>query len=156
MPGNRVVRSQEVQPRVLSDKTVTGALLPCTAVSVGLSALTQATSPSAVRLALLANRDFYTAMAEYFTTTNPLLTPYVNGETGLAIMLTPDLEVVWAMAAGTYTYGQELTVGAAGRLAAASAGNIVVAHFDDASLSGVALSAGALADVCVANFYTKA
>ena len=156
MPGNRVVRSQEVQPRIISDKTVSGALLPCTGVAVGLSALTQATSASGVRLALLANRDFYAAMADFFNTTNPLLVPYVSGETGLAVMLQPDLEVVWAMAAGTYTYGQELTLAANGRLAAAAATNIVVAHFDDASLSGVAMAAGALADVCVANFYTKA
>ena len=156
MPGNRVIRSQEVQPRVLSDKTVSGALLPCTAVSVGATQLTQATSASGVRLALLANRDYYAATADLFNATNPLLIAYTSGETGLAVMLQPDLEVVWAMAAGTYTFGQELTVAASGRLAAAVAGNVVVAHFDDASLSGTALAAGALADVCVANFYTKA
>ncbi len=156
MAGNRVFRGGRSEPRTISDRTVSGALLPCTAVAVGASAFTQATTPSGVRLALLGSRDFYGASADGFNTTNPLLTPYVSGETGVAYSLQPDDQVVWAMAAGAYTSGQELTVSAAGRLAAAAAGNIVVAHFDDASLSGVALSAGALADVCVANFYTKA
>lgn len=156
MAGNRVFRGGRAEPRVISDRTVSGALLPCTAVAVGATQLTQATSASGVRLALLGNRDFYAASADGFNTTNPLLTAYVSGETGLAYTLQPDDQVVWAMAAGTYTSGQELTVAAGGRLAAAVATNIVVAHFDDASLSGVAMSAGALADVCVANFYTKA
>ena len=156
MAGNRVFRGGRSEPRVISDRTVAAALLPCTAVAVGATQLSQATSASGVRLALLGNRDFYGTNAQAFTTTNPLLVPYESGETGHAYMLQPDDQVVWAMAAGTYTSGQELTVAAAGRLAAAAAGNIVVAHFDDDSLSGVALSAGALADVCVANFYTKA
>lgn len=153
MAGQRVIRSADKNPRIISDRTVSGALLPCTAVSIGASQLAQATSASAVRLALLMNRDFYGAPAAASTATDPLLTAYVSGETGLAVCLVPDLEVVWAMAAATYTNGQELTVAASGRLAAASSGNIVVAYFDQA---GGALSAGDLADVCIANFYTKA
>lgn len=153
MAGNRVFRGAGDGPRVISDRTVTGALLPCTAVSVGASALAQATTPSAVRLALLANRDFYAAPADAFDSTNPLLRAYVSGETGLALMIRPQDEVTWAMAAGTYTNGQELTVAAAGRLAAAASTNVVVAYFDQA---GATLAAGDLADVCVANFYTKA
>ena len=39
------------------------------------------------------------------------------------------------------------------RLAAAASTNIVVAHYDQA---GATLAAGALADVVIANFYTKA
>jgi hypothetical protein len=57
------------------------------------------------------------------------------------------------MAAGSYTPGQELTVGAAGRLTAAAAAGIVVAYFDQPAKTVVA---GELADVVVANFYTKA
>ena len=68
-------------------------------------------------------------------------------------LVEPQDEVVWAMAAGAYTNGQELTVAASGRLAAAASGNVVVAHFDQA---GATLSAGDLADVCIANSYTKA
>jgi hypothetical protein len=56
------------------------------------------------------------------------------------------------MAAATYTYGQELTVAASGRLAAAASTNIVVGFARQAG----AVSAGDLLDFEVANFYTKA
>lgn len=151
MAGNRIFRSARENPRTISDRTVSGALLPATAVFVGATQLTQATTPSGGRLALLGDRDFYAQGIS--TATDPLLTPYANGETGIAYLLEPQDEVQWAMAAGTYTNGQELTVGAAGRLAAAAAGNVVVAHFDQA---GATLAAGALGDVCICNFYTKA
>lgn len=151
--ANRIFRSARETPRTISDKTVSGALLPGTAVFVGATQLTQATTASGGRLALLGDRDYYGMSTGAFNTTDPLMTPYVSGETGIAYLLEPDHEVQWAMAAGTYTTGQELTVSAAGRLTAAVATNIVVAHFDQA---GATLAAGALADVCVANFYTKA
>lgn len=150
MAGNRILRSAREDARTISDRTVSGALLPGTAVFVGATQLTQATAPTGGRLALLGDRDYYGLSA---ATTEPLLTPYVSGETGIAHLLEPDMEVQWAMAAATYTNGQELTVGAAGRLVAAATTNVVVAHFDQA---GAAISAGALCDVCVANFYTKA
>lgn len=150
MAGNRIFRGARENPRTISDRTVSGALLPGTAVFVGATQLTQATSASGGRLALLGDRDFY---GTFGTATDPLLTPYASGETGIAYLLEPQDEVQWAMAAATYTNGQELTVAASGRLAAATTGSVVVAHFDQA---GGALSAGALADVCVCNFYTKA
>jgi len=153
MSGNRIYRSASKKPRAISDRTVSGALLPGTAVFVGASTLTQATAASGGRLALLADRDFYGSPAAAFTSTEPILAPYVSGETGTAYLLEPQAEVQWAMAAATYTNGQELTVAASGRLAAAASGNIVVAHFDQA---GGALAAGALADVCITSFYTKA
>lgn len=147
---NRIFRSASECARTVSDRTVSGALLPGTAVFIGATQLTQATAVSGGRLALLGDRDFYGLSS---AATDPLLTPYVSGETGIAYLLEPDHEVMWAMAAATYTNGQELTVAASGRLAAAASGNIVVAHFDQA---GAAISAGALCDVCIANFYTKA
>lgn len=149
---NRIYRSGRGTPRTLSDRTVSGALLPCTAVLVGATQFTQATSASGGRLALLADRDFYSP-GGISLATDPLMTPYASGETGVAIAIKPDEEVAWAMAAGTYTNGQELTVSAAGRLAAAAAGSIVVAYFDQ---PGKTVVAGELADVVVANFYTKA
>lgn len=148
--ANRIFRSARGNPRTISDKTVTGALLPGTAVFVGATALTQAAAASGGRLALLGDRDYYGLST---AATDPLMTPYVSGETGIAYLLEPQDEVQWAMAAATYTTGQELTVAASGRLAAAVTGNIVVAYFDQA---GGALAAGALADVCIAPFYTKA
>ena len=149
----RILRSARDTARVLTDRTVSGALLPATAVFVGATQLTQATAASGGRLALLSDRDYYGATAAGFTSTDPLLTPYTSGETGSALLVEPQMEVVWAMAAGTYTNGQELTVAASGRLAAAASGNIVVAHYDQA---GATLAAGTLADVTISNFYTKA
>lgn len=149
--ANRIFRSARRDPRTISDRTVSGALLPATAVFVGATQLTQATAASGGRLALLGDREFYGLGIT--TATDPLLTPYASGETGIAYLLEPQDEVQWAMAAGTYTNGQELTVGAAGRLTAATTGTVVVAHFDQA---GGTFAAGALADVCVANHYTKA
>jgi hypothetical protein len=153
MSGNRIFRSAYERARTVSDRTVSGALLPGTAVFIGATQLTQAASASGGRLALLGDRDFYAPSAAGFNATDPLMTPYTSGETGIAYLLEPDNEVQWAVAAGTYTNGQELTVAASGRLAAAVAGNIVVAYFDQ---TGATLAAGALADVCIANFYTKA
>lgn len=147
---NRIFRSARENPRTISDKTVSGALLPGTAVFVGATQLTQAAAVSGGRLALLGDREYYGLAS---ATTEPLMTPYVSGDSAIAYLLEPDHEVLWAMAAGTYTTGQELTVAASGRLAAAVSTNIVVAHFDQA---GATLAAGALADVCVSNFYTKA
>lgn len=150
---NRIYRtgSGVPRPRTITDKTVTGALLPGTMVFVGATALTQATAPTGGRLAILGDRDYYGGGISLAT--EPVLTPYTSGESGVAYLPKPDDEFAVAMAAATYTYGQELTVGAAGRLAAAASGNVVVAHFDQA---GGAISAGALADVVWANAYTKA
>lgn len=147
--ANRIFRSAREDARTLSHIPVAGALLPGTAVFVGAT-LAQATTPSGGRLALLGDREYYGLAS---SATEPLLTPYVSGDTGIAYLLEPQDEVQWAMAAAAYTYGQELTIGAAGRLVAAVATNIVVAHFDQA---GATLAAGALADVCITNFYTKA
>ena len=149
----RILRSAREHARVLTDRTVSGALLPATAVFVGATQLTQAATTSGGRLALLSDRDYYGAGASGMNATDPLLTAYTSGETVAAVLLEPQMEVVWAMAAGTYTNGQELTIAASGRLAAAAATNIVVAHYDQA---GATLAAGALADVTVCNFYTKA
>lgn len=135
-PANR-------SPRTISDKTVAAALLPGTAVFVGTT-LTQATAVSGGRLALLSNREFFDQSDT---------TAYASGDTGVAYRLEPEMEVQWAMAAGTYTLGQELTVAASGRLAAAASTNVVVAYYDQA---GATLAAGALADVVIANRYTKA
>ncbi|KTT15864.1 hypothetical protein [Pseudacidovorax intermedius] len=153
MPANRIFRSGfgAVRPRTITDKTVSGALLPGTLVFIGATQLTQATAPTGGRLAILGDRDYYgggIALA-----TDPVLTPYASGESGVAYLPKPDDEFLCAMAAGTYTYGQELTVGAAGRLTAAASGNVVVAHFDQA---GKTATAGELCDVVIANAYTKA
>lgn len=140
------------QPKTITDRTVSGALLPGTFVSVLVATLAQATAVSGVRLALLANRDFYST--DYFASTDPTLTAYASGDNGVAFVLEPGQQYQAACAAATYTNGQELTVGAAGRLVAAASGNIVVGHYDGPN--SVARSAGDLIDFVVSPFYTKA
>lgn len=147
---NRVYRGPaDRQPKTVSEKTVAGAYLPATFVTEGASTLTQATA-FAANLRLLGNRDFYST--DFFTAGDPLATAYASGDTGVAFVLEPGQTYQGAVAAATYTWGQELTVGAAGRLAAASSGNTVVAF----SRGSGAKSAGDLMDFEVANFYTKA
>lgn len=133
---------------VISNKTVAGAYLPCTFVTEGASTLTQATA-AGPNLRLLINRDFYSE--GHFNATDPLLTAYASGDTGEAAVLEPGQTWQAAMAAATYTYGQELTVAANGRLAAAASTNIVVGFARGAG----AISAGGLLDFEVANFYAK-
>lgn len=148
--ANRVYRGPVArQPITVTSKTVAGAYLPCTFVTEGASTLTQATA-FAANLRLLANRDFYSDGA--LTATDPLLTAYASGDNGVAFVLEPGQTYHGAVAAATYTFGQELTVGAAGRLAAASTGNTVVGFAREAG----AKSAGDLIDFEVANYYTKA
>lgn len=137
------------QPVTVSDKTVAGAYLPATFVTEGASTLTQATAPTGL-LRLLANRDFYSE--GHFTTTDPLLTAYASGDTGVAYVLEPGQEYQAAAAAATYTYGQELTVGASGRLVAAASTNLVVAFAKEAG----AKAAGDLLVFEVARPYVKA
>lgn len=146
---NRIYRGHvERQPRSISDKTVAGAYLPGTFVTEGATALTQATA-FAPNLLLLSDRDYYSLGA--MDATDPLKAPYVSGDSGLAYELNPNDRFQVAVAAATYTFGQELAVGAAGRLTAAVAGNVVVAFARTAG----AKAAGDLIDVTIANFYAK-
>jgi hypothetical protein len=137
-------------PHTVSDKTVAGGYLPCTFVTEGASTLTQATAFAAM-LRLLINRDFFTESANFFTATNPLLVAYASGDSGVAAVLEPGQRYLIAAAAATYTFGQELAVGAAGRVAAAASTNTVVGFCRTAG----AASAGDLIEVEIANFYTK-
>ena len=149
MPSRIYRGPADRQPKTVSDKTLAGAYLPGTFVTEGASTLTQATA-FAANLRLLGNRDFYSEGS--FTSTDPLLTAYASGDTGVAYVLEPGQQYQAAVAAATYTWGQELTVAASGRLAAASTGNVVVAY----SRSAGAKSAGDLIDIEIANHYAKA
>ena len=149
MPKRIYRGPQDRQPKTVSGKTVAGAYLPGTFVTEGASTLTQATA-FAANLRLLGNRDFYSDGA--LNTTDPLLAAYASGDSGVAYVLEVGQTYQAAVAAATYTYGQELTIGAAGRLAAASTGNVVVGY----ARSAGAKSAGDLIDFEVANHYAKA
>lgn len=149
MAGNRIYRGPaDRQPKTISDKTVAGAYLPGTFVTEGASTFTQATA-FAPMLRLLANRDFYSE--GHFTATDPLLTAYASGDTGVAFVLEPGQQYQAAMAAATYTFGQELVVAASGRLAAAASTGVVIGFCKEAG----AKAAGALMDFEVCAPYIK-
>lgn len=148
MPNTVFRGPADRQPHTTEAKTVTGALLPCTFVLEGAAALTQATAPAG-QLRLLSNREYYSLGA--LDATDPQKVPYVSGETGNAYILEPGQRYLVAVAAATYTFGQELTVAAAGRAAAAAAGNQVVAFAREAG----AKAAGDLIEVEIANCYAK-
>lgn len=145
MSGNVIFRGPtEKQPITVSDKPVAGAYLPGTFVEATATQLAQITTAVAKRPLLLANRDFYD---------QGLDTAYASGDTGVAYELEPGMVFQARVAAATYAKGAPMTVGASGRLVAASAGSVVVGFFDD---DPGAYSAGDLADFIVANSYTAA
>lgn len=150
MSANRIYRGPaERDPETVSDKTLAGAYLPGTFVTEGAATLTQATAPAAF-LRLLSNRDFYST--GQFDSNDPLKVAYASGDAGVAYKLEPGQTYQAAVAAATYAWGTELTVGAAGRLVAATTGQIIVGW----SRYVGALSAGDLMDFEVCPYYAKA
>lgn len=140
-------------PQTITDKVVAGAYLPCTFVTEDATTLTQATSPvPAGALRLLVNRDFYAPSSDSFDSTNPLLKAYASGDSGVAAVLEPGQRYMVAAAAATYAVGQELTIGAGGRVAAAASTNVVRAYSREAG----AKSAGDLMEVEICMPYAKA
>lgn len=151
--ANRIFRGPAAhQPRTVSEKSVAGAYLPGTFVTEGATQLTQAVAFGPL-LRLLADRDFYSSIGSHFDATDPLKAPYAANDTAVAYVLEPTHRYQAAVAAAVYTFGQELTVAASGRLAAAASGDVVVAYFSGAP---GAKAAGDLVDVEIANFYAKA
>ena len=145
--ANRIFRGSA--EKTVSSKTVAGAYLPGTFVTEGASTLTQATAPAGL-LRVLANRDWYST--GQLDANDPLLTAYASGDTADAYAIEPGYVFQVAAAAGTYTFGQELTIGAGGRVTAAASTNLVIGFARTAG----AKSAGDLIDVEIANFYVKA
>ncbi|MGA9606523.1 MAG: hypothetical protein WBR21_05825 [Rouxiella badensis] len=96
------------------------------------------------RLLILSNRRFLG---------QDINTAYAAGETGVQYRVEVDQEYYVQLAAAAYTIGQELTVGAGGVLKAATAGDIVVATFDEKAAR--TLTAQGFADVVIVNSYTK-
>ena len=142
MAGNVIYRGPVTsgwQPRTVSDKTVAGAYLPGTFVEEAASTLVQLTTALAKLPMILGNMDFKD---------QDIATAYASGDTGIAYHLEPGQVYQARLAAATYAKDAPLTIGAAGRLTAATP---VVAFFSD--VPG-AYSAGDLADVVIANTYT--
>lgn len=149
MSGNRIYRGpMDRQPRTVSGKTTAAALLPGTFVTEGATTFAQATAVGPM-VRLLTNRDYYST--GQFDANDPLKVAIASGDTADAYVIEPGQQYQVAMAAATYTWGQELTIAAAGRLAAAAQGNVVVAYCQQAG----AASAGDLRDVEIAIPYAK-
>ena len=131
------------EPVVDTKHAVGSALVP--GVIVALSAGVWAAAGAATRgsLHLLSNRDFFG---------QDTTTAYASGDTGAAIRLLPGDEVQAQMDAATYTERQELTLSANGRLKAAASTDLVVAFYDDTTLTK---TAGQLADVIWSSYYIK-
>lgn len=144
MAGNAIFRGPiERQARTIN-KPVTGDLLPGTFVEETATNLVQLTTAIAKKPLILTNLDFKN---------QDLNAAYVSGDTGVAYEPMPNDVFQCRLAAATYTKNQPLTIGASGRLTAATAATIVVAWFDD---TPGAYAAGALADVVIANSYNAA
>lgn len=142
MAGNVIYRGpNDRQPRTIN-RDVSGALLPGTFVEDTGAALAQLTTALAKRPLILAPADF---------AGQDIVTAYTSGNTGVAYELEPGQVYQARLAAASYAKGAPLTVAASGRLAAATAGTVVVAFFDDTPR---AYAAGDLADVVIANSYT--
>lgn len=145
MAGNVIYRGPVTsgwQPRTVSDKTVAGAYLPGTFVEEAASTLVQLTTALAKLPMILSNMEFKDQDID---------TAYASGDTGVAYHLEPGQVYQARLAAATYAKDAPLTIGASGRLTAATAATPVVAFFSD--IPG-AYSAGDLADVVIANTYT--
>ena len=148
MPATQYRGPNDRQPKLTDAKVTAAALLPSTFVTEGATSLSQATAPGPL-VRLLAARDWYSV--GQFDTNDPLKVQIASGDTAHAFVLEPGQRYLVAVAAATYTFGQELTVAAAGRAAGAATGNIVVGFAREAG----AKSAGDLIEVEIANFYAK-
>lgn len=145
MAGNVIYRGPVTsgwQPRTVTDKPVAGAYLPGTFVEETATQLVQLTTALAKLPMILGNMDFKD---------QDVATAYTSGDSGVAYHLEPGQIYQARVAAATYTLNQPLTIGASGRLTAATAATPVVAFFSD---TPGAKSAGDLVDVIIANTYT--
>jgi hypothetical protein len=141
--ANKIYRGLDPEVKTISNLKTAGAYLPGTFCSFSATILTQATVAEQ-RVALLSNREFYDHSID---------TAYASGDTAVAYELVPGEPYLARFAAATYTYNQELTIGAAGRLVAAGTADRVVGFYTG---SGVALSAGDLDEFVAADSYVKA
>lgn len=150
MPYSVYVGPNGRQPFTTDARVLAAGLLPCTFVTETATQFSQATAPGVTFQRLLASRDFYST--GQLDANDPLKTAYASGDTGVAYVLEPGQRYLVAVAAATYTFGQELTVAAAGRAAAAASTNRVVAFSREAG----AKSAGDLMEIEIALPYIKA
>lgn len=82
-----------------------------------------------------------------------IATAYAADDTGVGYRFRPDEEYNVRFAAGTYAKGDQLTVDATGRMAAAGSASVVIAFYDG---DGATLAAGDFDDIVIANSYVVA
>ena len=140
--AKQIYRGMNPDMKTITDKKVAGAYLPGTFCTSSLTTLTQSTAP--------AGRQFLLAPLD--VAGQSVATAYLSGDTAAVYELVPKEPYIARFAAATYTYGQELTIAASGRLAAAASTNIVVGFYTG---TGVALAAGDLDDFVAADQYIK-
>jgi hypothetical protein len=133
------------EPETVSDMTVAGAYLPGILVTEDGDEMTVATGADIeAELLILSNRPFYD---------QDITTAYASGDTGVAYRPKAGEVYQVRLAAATYAKGDPLTVGASGYLEAAASGERVLAYVAG---TADAISAGALADVRIANSFNLA
>lgn len=143
--ANRIFRHPVGEQPETVNLPVAGAYLPGVMVTASASALTIATAADMEEeLLVLSNVEFKD---------QDLATAYTSGDTGVAYRVRPGQVYQARMAAATYALEAPLTIGASGRLTAATAGAVVYAYFTG---TAGALSNDDLADVRIANSFVKA
>lgn len=132
-------------PKTVNDRRVLAALLPGIFVeNVGANLAPLTSIEDGKRPLVLGIADYVGQHPD---------TAYAAGDTAVAYEPNPNEAYSVRFAAGAYALGDPLTIGAGGQVAAAAAGDVVVAYFDDAPGT---LGAGERADVRIANFHTAA
>ncbi len=133
------------EPETVSNMTVAGAYLPGILVTEDGDEMTVATAADIeAELMILSNRQFYD---------QDIATAYASGDTGVAYRPKPGEVYQARLAAATYAKGDKLTIGASGYLTKTGNAERVLAFFDG---TAGAISAGALADVRIANSFLTA
>jgi hypothetical protein len=138
---NRIFRGQigVTVPKTLN-LPVVGAYLPGIFVVSDGTQLTAANGAEG-RVLVLGNKDFHEQSVN---------DAYVAGDTGIGYRPRDEDEYLVRFAAGSYTTGQALSIGATGLAKAAAVSDVVVAYFDQPDAT---LSANDFADVVIAKGY---
>ena len=145
MAGNTIFRGPINREPETLNLPVAGAYLPGIMVTEDGSDFTVATaSDIEAELLVLGNMRFKDQDAA---------TAYTSGDTGIAYHPQPGEVYQVRLAAATYAKGDTLTIGASGYLTKTGNSERVIAVFDD---TPGAFSAGALADVRIANSFNTA
>lgn len=145
MAGNVIFRGPNTREPETLNLPVAGAYLPGILVTEDGAELTVATAADIEgELLILSNMRFKD---------QDVATAYTSGDTGIAYRPQPGEVYQARLANATYAKGDTLTIGASGYLTKTGLSERVVAVFDD---TPGAFSAGALADVRIANSFLTA